>query len=109
MLKWAGGKRWLLRSGSFLLPKEYGSYYEPFLGGGAVFFYLQPDDGLISDKNAELINLYEIVRDYPDKIKRKIERHQLLHSKEHYYKVRNSEPRSAIERAARFLYLNRAC
>ena len=60
LLKWAGGKRWLTQSVNLLIPKKYRSYYEPFLGGGAIFFYLQPSKGLISDKNAELINLYEI-------------------------------------------------
>ncbi|MCY4379407.1 MAG: Dam family site-specific DNA-(adenine-N6)-methyltransferase [Candidatus Dadabacteria bacterium] len=109
LLKWPGGKRWLAQSVSLLLPKKYRSYYEPFLGSGAVFFYLQPNSGLISDKNAELINLYEIVRDYPHKIRKKIEKHQLLHSKEHYYKVRSMEPKCMIERAVRFLYLNRTC
>lgn len=109
LLKWPGGKRWLAQSVSLLLPKKYRSYYEPFLGSGAVFFYLQPNGGLISDKNAELINLYEIVRDYPHKIRKKMEKHQLLHSKEHYYKVRSMEPKCMIERAVRFLYLNRTC
>ena len=109
LLKWAGGKRWLAQSVNLLIPKKYGSYYEPFLGGGAIFFYLQPSRGLISDKNAELINLYEIVRDYPLKIKEEMEWHQLLHSKEHYYKVRSMEPKCKIERAVRFLYLNRTC
>lgn len=109
LLKWPGGKRWLMRSGQLLIPKRYRSYYEPFLGGGAIFFYLQPTNGLISDKNAELINLYRVVRDYPNKIKKKMEQHQLLHCKEHYYEVRNLEPKCTIDRAARFLYLNRAC
>lgn len=109
MLKWAGGKRWLVRSNDFVIPKKIGSYYEPFLGGGSVFFYLQPDFGVVSDKNPELINFYETVRDYPLKLKGNIERHQALHSNDHYYKTRALEPQCMIERAARFLYLNRTC
>ena len=109
MLKWAGGKRWLVRSDDFVIPDKIGAYFEPFLGGGSVFFYLQPEFGVVSDKNPELINFYEIVRDYPLKMKEEIERHQTLHNKEHYYRIRELEPQCVLERAARFLYLNRAC
>ena len=60
-------------------------------------------------KVTELINLYRIVRDYPQIMKEEMERHQILHNKEHYYEVRDLEPKCEIERAVRFLYLNRAC
>ena len=93
----------------FAIPETMGSYYEPFLGGGSVFFYLQPDYGVISDKNPELINFYEIVRDYPHKMKLGIQCHQTHHSKNYYYEIRDREPQCMIERAVRFLYLNRAC
>lgn len=108
-LKWAGGKRWLTKSSKLAVPEKYASYYEPFLGGGAVFFHLQPESGLVSDKNPELANLYAVIRDHPGEVRSRMEQHQVLHSKEHYYNLREQEPTTDIERAVRFLYLNRAC
>ncbi len=109
LLKWAGGKRWLVKSGMLTIPNAYGSYYEPFLGGGAVFFHLLPGSGFVSDKNPELINLYQVIRDQPSMIKSEMEKHQRLHCKEHYYRVRGEESEGSLQRAVRFLYLNRAC
>ena len=63
LIKWAGGKRQLLGRIDERMPKKYGKYYEPFLGGGALFFHLQPDNATINDLNPALINLYEQVRD----------------------------------------------
>lgn len=108
-LKWAGGKRWLATS--FALPpaSTFERYIEPFLGGGAVFFALAPSRALLSDINGELITLYHVVRDEPDLLKRILDVHQSLHGPEHYYAVRAALPASAVERAARMLYLNRTC
>lgn len=63
LIKWAGGKRQLLDRIDERLPERYGRYYEPFLGGGALFFHLQPEDAVINDLNPALVNLYERVRD----------------------------------------------
>lgn len=108
-LKWAGGKRWLF-SQEFLdsLP-SYTRYIEPFLGGGAGFFRLQPAASLISDINPELIEMYECVRDDYQGIEARLAVHQERHSRDHYYSVRASVPSHPVDRAARFLYLNRTC
>ncbi|WP_170403754.1 DNA adenine methylase [Ruegeria arenilitoris] len=108
-LKWAGGKRWLLPHLQDLLPKKYETYLEPFLGGGAVFFGLQPKSAVLTDLNGDLIELYQVVRDMPSEVQDKLSKHQLRHSKEYYYEVRAEVPECRIDRAARFLYLNRTC
>ena len=66
-LKWPGGKRWFLNHYLEIIPAEYNNYYEPFLGGGSVFFALRPQKAVISDINSELINLYIVMRDKPHK------------------------------------------
>jgi len=108
-LKWAGGKRWFVSNHKDLLPKTFNKYIEPFLGSGAVFFSVQPDQALISDLNPELINLYEVIRDEPIKLREKLKDHQRKHSKEYYYAMRSLQPRNNLTKAARMLYLNRTC
>jgi len=68
VLKWAGGKRQLLDEIYSRFPAEYEHYHEPFFGGGAVFFDLEPDDGTINDTNPRLVSFYEVVRDHPDEL-----------------------------------------
>jgi DNA adenine methylase len=68
VLKWAGGKRQLLDEIYGRFPTEYEHYHEPFFGGGAVFFDLEPDDGTINDTNSRLVNFYQQVRDRPDEL-----------------------------------------
>ena len=65
LIKWAGGKRNLLKAYKKLFPKKFNNYCEPFLGSGAVFFFLHPQKAILIDKNEELINFYEVVRDHP--------------------------------------------
>lgn len=108
-LKWAGGKRWLAAAALVPLPEKFGRYIEPFLGGGAMFFHTVPRRALLSDVNAELIELYEVVRDHPTELSAAMERHQAEHSDDYYYLVRAQRPLTKVERAARFLYLNRTC
>lgn len=108
-LKWAGGKRWLFNEDFIKTLPRFDRYVEPFLGGGAGFFALEPDVALISDINPELINLYESVRDFPSEIIKLLQKHQVLHSKDYYYSIRENIPQSSLERAARTLYLNRTC
>lgn len=108
-LKWAGGKRWFVSNHKDLLPKKFNKYIEPFLGSGAVFFSVQPEQALISDLNPELINLYEVIRDEPLKLEKKLKEHQRKHSTEYYYAMRSLQPRNIITAAARTLYLNRTC
>ena len=108
-LKWAGGKRWM--TGLETLPKAdaFRRYLEPFLGGGAVFFKLQPTTAILSDLNGELINLYRAVRDEPEELRTLLEQHHRDHSREHYYAVRANMPLDTVKKAARTLYLNRTC
>lgn len=108
-LKWAGGKRWLVKQHPYLLPSFEGKYIEPFLGGGAVFFHLEPQNALLSDKNDELITTYQVVRDAPEELELCLKRIQNLHCSSYYYKARSSKPSNLIDRAARFIYLNRTC
>jgi DNA adenine methylase len=108
-LKWPGGKRWLAGYHRALFPRNYASYFEPFLGGGAVFFSLNPVKAHLSDTNTELIDTYKcIVTDYRS-IESGLARCQKRHSSEFYYKMRGHNPSCAIERAIRFIYLNRTC
>lgn len=109
IIKWAGGKRWLVKKAPELFPKEFNTYIEPFLGGGAVFFHLKPEKSILSDVNSELINTYNAVKENHKEIIVLLEAHQKKHSEEHYYFVRANEPENKIEQAARMLYLNRTC
>lgn len=108
-LKWAGGKRWLGPSRQLPLPKSFNRYVEPFLGGGAVFFHLQPKLAILSDVNYELIQLYRSFRDAPRELHNLMLRHQADHCESHYYEIRANVPMDPLEQAARTLYLNRSC
>lgn len=108
-LKWAGGKRWLTSSYGDLLPKNYKRYYEVFLGSGAVFFAMSPTQATLSDINEELIECYSVLRDEWQNVVERLHYHHLHHSKDYYYEVRDSKPKLLVNRAARFIYLNRTC
>lgn len=108
-LKWAGGKRLLLPA---LLehiekPQNGGTYFEPFLGGGAVFFALEPQKACLSDASAELINAFTAVRDSVEDTITYLR--PMRHSKDAYYRIRQSRPRLPATQAARFIYLNKTC
>lgn len=87
-----------------LVPKEFGRYWEPFLGGGAVFFALNPATASLSDKNEELIETYSVVRDEPEKLIQKLRR--MRNSEDEYYRIRAKRPDDCVARAARFIYLS---
>ena len=108
-LKWAGGKRWLVDDHIDVFNFEFDRFIEPFLGSGAVFFKLQPNEAILSDKNADLINAYEVIKSDWKKLTEYLKRHHAKHSNEYYYKVRATKPRTDIGKAARFIYLNRTC
>ncbi|HEX4961138.1 MAG TPA: Dam family site-specific DNA-(adenine-N6)-methyltransferase [Thermoanaerobaculia bacterium] len=103
LLKWPGGKRRLLSAIVPLIPANYRRYYEPFLGGGAVFFALRPRRAWLSDTDADLINCYNQVRDNPDAVIRRL--HALKNSESDYYAIRARSPRALDIRAARIIYL----
>ena len=113
-IKWAGGKHRLLPSYEALglLPRFEGTYIEAFLGGGAAFFYLKPKKALLVDRNEDLVTTYNAVKSQVYKLIDELRAHAKAHElygKDHYYTVRNERPTKAIERAARFIYLNRTC
>jgi len=108
-LKWAGGKRWLVQSEVELSPPQHNRYLEPFVGGGAVFFTLSPEEFIIADLNEELILCYETIRSNWRGVVNELKRHQEKHSKEYYYQVRDTAVESEIQTAARLIYLNRTC
>jgi DNA adenine methylase len=105
-LKWPGGKRWAAKHiAEIISPNLKGTYFEPFLGSGAVFFALGPSNAVLSDVNAELINIYKAVKKQPEDICKKIKK--LKVSKDNYYRIRSARPKLELDSAARFLYLNR--
>jgi DNA adenine methylase len=110
-LRWAGGKRWLTPKLSPILKRflseSSGVYAEPFLGSGAMFFGLAPQKAILSDSNRHLINAYRKVASHYREIESLLRRWPV--SSEFYYELRSSKPRSTIERAAQFIYLNRTC
>jgi DNA adenine methylase len=108
-LKWAGGKRWLVSSQDSIFPRSFSRYIEPFLGGGAVFFHLQPDVAILGDLNKDLIETYAAIRTDWKEVVRYLRQHQRLHSKSYYYKIRDARLRNSFSRAAKFIYLNRTC
>lgn len=109
ILKWAGGKRQLLPEILRRLPERFDTYFEPFVGGGAVFFELSEQKrfrrAVLSDQNAELIELYQVVQTDVEGLIRELQK--MRHSEEEYYRVRASRPRLPVRRAARTVYLNR--
>ena len=108
-LKWAGGKRWLSSNYPEIIPREFGQYIEPFLGGGAIFFDLVPKCAILSDVNDELISTYQAIRDDWQAVQTALNRHQRSHSKNYFYEERDRIRRKLHEKGAQFLYLNRTC
>ena len=113
IVKWVGGKRQLMFELLNNIPKNYNRYFEPFVGGGALFFELQPDNAYISDINEELINLYQVVRDNVNELINDLKKHDI--SKKYFMEIRNIDRTqeykswSDIQKASRFIYLNRTC
>ena len=115
-VKWAGGKRQLITSLEGHLPKKFGTYFEPFLGGGALLFHLlNQSPNLkcnISDLNSDLILAYITIRDKVEQLVESLERHSGKYSAdkiEYYYSVRESAPKNQIEKVSRLLFLNKTC
>lgn len=114
VLKWVGGKRQLLPEIERLLPPFFSTYYEPFVGGGAVLFYLQPDKAVVNDINAELINVYQVIRSNCAELLKDLKKHS--NEAEYFYALRAKDrdrdkygQLSAVQRASRILYLNKTC
>lgn len=114
VLKWVGGKRQLMGEIEKVLPKTYTTYYEPFIGGGAVLFELQPKKAVINDVNSELINLYNVIKDDVELLIEDLRKHE--NTSEYFYTIRERdrdrelyEKLSNIEKASRIVYLNKTC
>ncbi len=103
LLKWPGGKRSLVKHILPLVPATFNRYYEPFLGGGALFFALSPERSTLADVSASLINCYTQVRDNPNRVIEHLS--QMTNSAEDYYEIRNNKPQDAVVAAAQLIYL----
>ena len=108
-LKWPGGKNWFVKNYSYLLPVDFNRYVDPFLGGGALYFYLEPKKAIVSDINDELITTYKAIATDWERVTDRLKLHAQNHCQEYYYSIRRSRPRSPHAIAARMIYLNRTC
>lgn len=116
-VKWVGGKTQLLDEICKRMPKKYNRYFEPFVGGGALLFKVQPKEFLINDKNSELIKAYGCFKDGKefDLLKKQLEKRELAHSEQYFKKVRDEdrnkdfEKSGVVDHASRMIYLNKAC
>lgn len=117
-VKWAGGKRQIIDKLKQYVPDEFNTYYEPFIGGGALLFELSPKSAVINDSNKELMNVYSVLCD-EEKFKKMcnvLNTYEANHSEEFFYEIRNKDRNkktfnrlSDYTRAARTIYLNKAC
>ncbi len=115
VLKWVGGKRQLISDIEPLIPKRISTYVEPFVGGGAVLFHLQPKKAIINDYNQELMNVYQVIKDKPNELIEALKEHKELNSEDYFYEVRSLdrsedfERLSNVKKAGRIIYLNKTC
>jgi len=113
LLRWPGGKARVLPYLTSFLPTAYNYYYEPFIGGGALFHHIKPEFAFIGDLNPDLINVYNAVKYSPNALIEALCAHH--HGKKYFYELRNKDRSSAfhnmskIKKAARFIYLNKTC
>jgi len=117
-VKWAGGKRQIIKELMKYVPEEYNCYYEPFIGGGALFFELAPKCAVINDSNSELMNVYKVMcdEDKYGKMCKLLNSYEVKNNEEFYYDLRNKDrdkekfsKLSDYAKAARTIYLNKAC
>ena len=112
-VKWVGGKTQLLPELASRMPNRFSRYFEPFIGGGALFFYLQPEKSTLIDINEELTNTYTVIKYKIDELITDLKRH--VYEKEYYYQIRNVDRTdeyklwSDVRRASRLIYLNKCC
>ena len=112
-LRWAGGKQSTISHLVNFLPKDLFDrlYIEPFLGGGSLFFALQPSKAILSDYNEHLIDCFTYVRDFPGLVADCLSEHYINNSELYYYEIRKkyNSSDSSVEQAAMFIYLNKTC
>lgn len=109
-LRWAGGKSRITKLLADYVPEKYNRYWEPFLGSGALYFYLRPNKAYLSDSNSALVDCYKHVSEYPEKIFNKLQEYRKRTSEDYYYEVRDlyNKSKSSIEQSARFIYINKS-
>lgn len=114
ILKWAGGKKQLLPEIEKFLPDKISTYYEPFLGGASVLFFIQPKIAYINDYNSDLINVYDCVKNNLDELLESLKKHK--NSSDYFYKIREIDRKPSVfnkltnvEKASRFIFLNKTC
>lgn len=112
-VKWAGGKSQLLPELIARIPNGFNRYFEPFIGGGALFFELQPNNAFLSDINPDLIGVYITVRDSVEPLIENLAKHR--YEKEYFYKLRDMDKSphfkrwDSVRKASRFIFLNKTC
>lgn len=114
IVKWVGGKRQLISEISKFIPKKFNKYYEPFIGGGAVLFHLQPKEAVINDVNEELINMYKVIKDNLEELIYDLKQHKI--ESDYFYDLRELDrdknkydKLNPVQRASRIIYLNKTC
>lgn len=113
-IKWAGSKTQLIPYLIEMLPDNYDTYYEPFLGSGALYFYLSPKKAVLNDCNNQLMNTYRVIRDNPLDLMEELDKLSLTHCEYQYYSVRNMYNKMinynlpTVGQSSRFIYLNKA-
>ena len=114
VVKWVGGKRQIIGQINRYVPKKFSTYYEPFLGGGAVLFELQPVQAVVNDINSELINIYEVIRDDVEALIEDLKRHR--NEADYFYQIRELDrdkdaydKLTPVQRASRIIFLNKTC
>ncbi len=112
-VKWVGGKTQLLSELTARIPRDFSRYFEPFVGGGALFFHLLPEQSILIDINEELTLTYRVIRDRVEELIADLKQH--IYEKDYYYQIRNIDRTdeykswSAVKRASRLIYLNKTC
>lgn len=112
-VKWVGGKNQLLKELTARIPRNFSRYFEPFVGGGALFFHLLPEQSVLIDINSELTTTYRVIKERTEELIADLKQH--IYEKDYYYQIRNidrsSEYKSwsAVKRASRLIYLNKTC
>jgi len=114
VVKWVGGKRQILYQIKKYVPKTFSTYYEPFLGGGAVLFELQPPKAVVNDINSELINIYEVIKDNVEELIEDLKKYK--NQEDDFYEIRDWDrdkerynKLTPVQKASRIIYLNKTC
>lgn len=116
VVKWVGGKRQIINEIMTHIPQKFSTYYEPFLGGGAVLFELQPKKAIVNDINHELINLYQAIKNNVEELIEELKNHKNKNEEDYFYRIRKIDrdkeqykQLTPVQKASRVIYLNKTC